>query len=549
VPHRYDAIVAPLERLGVRAMRDTITSYCDVVRAHAAALNRLNVYPVPDGDTGTNMASTLEAVVAELADTPGELSPTCRAIAHGSLMGARGNSGVILSQILRGLSTALEAAGELDPSAAAAALASAATSAYGAVLRPVEGTILTVVREAAAAAEHAARAGATLVEVLAAARARGDEALQRTPDLLPVLKAAGVVDAGGAGFLLLLDAALHVVDGRPVPTPAQDDGTDVLAHVPAHRADDAVADLRYEVMYFLDLADEHIEAFKRRWAGIGDSIVVVGGDGLWNCHVHTNDIGAALEAGLDDGGRPSKVTVTDLYDQVGYAQAFEHPVRPAATRCGVVAVAAGDGLTDLFRRLGVSRVVRGGRTMSPSTADLLDAVERAVAAEVVILPNDKNIVPVAEQVGGLATKRVRVVPTRSVAEAFAALVVYDGSLSVDVNAEAMATAGAGVASGEVTRAVRAAISPVGPVAAGDWLGLTDAGGIVAVADSVQEAAVALLATLVSDRHELVSVIEGVDAGAAATESILEWLADHRPDVTVEVHCGGQPLSAYVFGAE
>ncbi len=207
-----------MERLGADALRETITCFRDAVRAHARELDRLNVYPVPDGDTGTNMARTLDAVVTEMDAAPVELAATCRAVAHGSLMGARGNSGVILSQILRGLTSSFEQAVDVGPGAVAAALTSASAAAYEAVLRPIEGTILTVVREAAAAASIAADAGATLGDVLAAASRRAHEALQHTPELLPVLKEAGVVDAGAAGFVLLLDAALHVVDGRPLPT-------------------------------------------------------------------------------------------------------------------------------------------------------------------------------------------------------------------------------------------------------------------------------------------------------------------------------------------
>jgi len=552
--------VVTLERLGVEAIRDTIMSYRDSVRAHAATLNRLNVYPVPDGDTGSNMASTLDAVVAELAATPSELSPTCQAIAHGSLMGARGNSGIILSQILRGVTSAFETAGDGDPRTTASALAAGAAAAYAAVLRPMEGTILTVVREAAAAAERTAQAGGDLVAVLAAARARGFEALERTPELLPVLKSAGVVDAGGAGFLLLLDAALHVVDGRPVPEPDDDEAGDQAPARPHGSVNPDVSDLRYEVMYFLDLADAHIDEFRQAWGAIGDSIVVVGGDGLWNCHVHTNDIGVAIEVGLAHGGRPSKISVTDLFDQVASEHAAAEPsaaeeanesghlATAGSTVTSVVAVGAGDGLRMLFGRLGVACVVTGGAAMNPSTAELLDAVEAAPADEVVLLPNHRNVVPVAEQVDGLTTKHVVVVPTRSPAEALAALAVFDPVQSVHGNQAAMLAACDGMALGEVTQAVRSASSSVGPIAAGDWLGLTETDGVVVVASSVGEAAVGLLDAMVAD-HEVVSVIEGVGATSEVTESVVAWLGERRPDATVDVYEGGQPFSAYLFGAE
>ncbi|HEY3484789.1 MAG TPA: DAK2 domain-containing protein, partial [Ilumatobacteraceae bacterium] len=273
-----------LERLDVHALRSVVTTFRDTVKAHQAGINRLNVYPVPDGDTGTNMARTLDAVVAEMEGAPAELQATCDAISHGSLMGARGNSGVILSQIMRGMASTLREHAEGTSQRVADALTAAANGAYQAVLKPIEGTILTVVRRSAEAAREAAATGASLVDVLRAARAAGKAALDETPDLLPVLKDAGVVDAGGAGFLLFLDSALHVVDGEPLPEPEYGAGPvgeqfDAIAH--RHRADGGVdvSEQRYEVMYFCDLLDERIEDLKHKWGEIGDSIVVVGGDG------------------------------------------------------------------------------------------------------------------------------------------------------------------------------------------------------------------------------------------------------------------------------
>jgi DAK2 domain fusion protein YloV len=536
--------VATLERLGVVAIRETITTYRDAVWTHAAGLNRLNVYPVPDGDTGTNMASTLDAVVAEMALAPPELRPTCRAIAHGSLMGARGNSGVILSQILRGLTSSFEAAPAIDSEQLAAALERAAAEAYQAVLRPVEGTILTVVREAANAAERTARAGGTLLDVLSAARAQAQAALERTTELLPVLKAAGVVDAGGAGFVLLLDAALFVVEGRPLPEPPEP-GAGLSPSEPVVEAGEAGP--RYEVMYLLDLADEHVDELRRTWGDIGDSVVVVGGDGIWNCHVHTDDIGAAIEAGLAHGGRPSRVRVTDLFADLPGSPASADAA-PASTTA-VVAVAVGDGARDLLLRLGVAAVVTGGQTTNPSTAQLLDAVERVGADQVVLLPNNGNVVPVALQVDGLTAKDVHVVPTRSLPEALAALVAYDPVDAAGPNVERMTSASESVRTGEVTQAVRDAPTPAGPVAAGDWLGLIVGEGIVAVGASVTEVAVGLLDVLVGAEHELVTVLEGADASAESTATIEGWLAAHRPGVEVDRLRGGQPHYPYLFGVE
>ena len=548
-----------LERLGADHLRAVVTGFRDALRSHQDAVNRLNVYPVPDGDTGTNMALTIESVVTALDDAGPDMASTCKAISHGSLMGARGNSGVILSQILRGVAGEFAAHGGtgVDGAGVAEALAAAAEGAYGAVMRPVEGTILTVVRESAEGAAARVGAGpAPLVDVLDAARAAGQAALERTPELLPVLKEAGVVDAGGAGFLLLLDAALAVTAGRPLPEPPEAPaGVLELAGAHGEPGEGGVADLRYEVMYLLEARDEAVPAFKEVWAGIGDSIVVVGGDGIWNCHIHTDDIGASIEAAIEIG-RPRRIRVTDLLEQVeeerwvreGAQATAGDPVAPHDVVTAVVAVATGDGVRRIFRSLGVGSIVAGGQSMNPSTAQLLEAVRATGAAEVVVLPNNKNIVPVAEQLDALTDVTVRVVPTRGVAEGFAALLAYDPGSPADANAKEMAAASEAVRAGEVTRAVRASSCDLGPIAAGDWLGI-DRSGIVAVEGSLARATTALIDRLAGDADEMVTIIEGEGATAADTRRVTEWVREHRPGLEVEVHHGGQPLYPYLVGVE
>ena len=557
-----------LERLDVHTLRDVITTFRDTVRSHAGGLNRLNVYPVPDGDTGTNMARTLDAVVAEMETADADdLGATCDAISHGSLMGARGNSGVILSQILRGLASTMKEQAEGTGQKVAEALSAASTGAYQAVLKPIEGTILTVVRESAEAAKAASANDASLIDTLRAARAAGKLALDNTPELLPVLKDAGVVDAGGAGYLLLLDSALHVVDGEPLPVPDQQDGpTAAQLQAVASRSSGVdgeldVSEQRYEVMYFMDLVDDRIDDFKQGWGEIGDSIVVVGGDGIWNCHVHTNDVGAAIEVALDLQGRPKQIRVTDLFEEV----AEEHAHREASmtgdhVRAGagaglprvttaVVAVCSGDGLAELFANLGVQGIVTGGQTMNPSTAELLDVVEHVNADHVVILPNNKNIIPVAEQIGALTSKSVGVVATRTMPEALAALIVYDPEATCDTNVDEMTEAIESVQTGEITQAVRDSKSDAGPIAVGDWIGIVQGDGIVAVETSLDAAARALLDQLLADDGELLTIITGSGADFATTSTLEAWLADAHADVQVEVHAGGQPLYPYLFGVE
>jgi uncharacterized protein len=558
------------EHLGAAELRAVVVTYRDALAAHREPINRLNVYPVPDGDTGTNMALTLGSVCeATGAVEDDDLEAVCKAISHGSLMGARGNSGVILSQVLRGIAGVVAAAGGLDAATLAKALQAASDAAYQAVMRPVEGTILSVVRASADASVAAsAEDDANLLAVTERARAAAAEALSRTPEQLPVLAEAGVVDAGGAGFVLLLDALLHVLDGRALPEPAVGEGVvradAQLVHTTgeehdAHAGDGTVtAGTRYEVMYFLDAPDDAIPAFKDVWAGIGDSIVVVGGDGLWNCHIHTGDIGAAIEAALDVG-RPRRIRVTDLMEQVeeerwvreatGAGEVVEEPphVREPVTTA-VVAVAAGNGIKRIFYSLGVQGIVAGGQSMNPSTAELLEVVESVPADQVVILPNNKNIIPVAEQVAAHTGKTVRVVPTRGVAEAFAALMGYDPEAPADENAKELTELAANVVAGEVTQAVRDSTSDAGPIHAGDYLGLARH-GIVAVASTLTEATCSLLDELIVDGLEIVTLVEGEDATAADTRRITEWLAEEHPEVAVEVHQGGQPLYPYLFGIE
>ena len=558
--------MTPLAALAPAQVRGVMLAYRDVLRTHQQAVNRLNVYPVPDGDTGTNMALTLDAVASELARVGdgARMADVCRAVAHGSLMGARGNSGVILSQLLRGLAERWAAADVVGPADVAEALVVASHLADKAVVRPVEGTILTVARAAGAGASAGQSGGGGLVNVLESARVAAADALERTPQMLEVLARAGVVDAGGTGYLLLLDAFLTVADGRPLPEPEPEpDGAmapwppAALRDVAGYPGHDPVADLRYEVMYLLHAPDDAIADFREVWAGLGDSIVVVGGDGLWQCHIHTDDIGAAIEAALD-AGRPSGIRVTDLLEQVeeerwvregahGSETAPSQPPGPPPAT-GVVAVVTGEGIGRIFRSLGVHSQVVGGQSMNPSTEQILRAVEALGSDAVVVLPNNKNIRPVAEQVDDLTEKSVRVVPTGSLVEGFAALLAYDPASSVEENERAMTASARRVVPGEVTVAVRDAQTEVGPVRAGDWIGLSR-DGVVSAGSTVVAATCGMLERLARPEHELVTLIEGEGATAGDTRRITEWIHDEYPDIAVEVHHGGQPLYPYLLGIE
>jgi DAK2 domain fusion protein YloV len=550
--------VSALEELAPADLGRVVITYRDALRSHQDELNRLNVYPVPDGDTGTNMALTLESVVGELDSADG-MADVCRAVSHGSLMGARGNSGVILSQILRGLADTFAGLDEASGRDLVVGLRRATDAAYQAVLRPVEGTILTVVRAATEAVEAEHQGGEeSLAALLDRAGTAARAAVEQTPELLPVLKEAGVVDAGGLGFALMIDAFLAVVDGRPLPEP------EVVATPPAveaHIHGEDTASLRYEVMYLLEADDSTIPAFKDTWAALGDSIVVVGGDGMWNCHVHTNDIGAAIEAGIE-AGRPRSVRVTDLVDQVeeeqwvrdqtaaGPASGSEPPSASATERCttAVVAVAVGEGVRRLLNSLGVHAVVAGGQSMNPSTAQILDAIERCPSDSVIVLPNNKNIVPVAQQVHTLTARHVEVVPTQAVVEALAALVAYDPQATVDANAASMTEAVQRVRTGEVTQAVRDGVGDAGPIKEGDWIAVSR-DGVWVVEKTAADAAIRLVDRLVDDESELLTVLVGADAVTAETARLEEHVALAHPQLEIEVHEGDQPLYTYLVGVE
>ncbi|MDH4308475.1 MAG: DAK2 domain-containing protein [Acidimicrobiia bacterium] len=528
----------------VRRYHERLTDYRD-------ALNGLNVYPVPDGDTGTNMTLTMGSVV-DSVDSAESMSDVADVISRSSMMGARGNSGVILSQILRGLADSFRHASEVGVDELAAALDSASIAAYRAVQRPVEGTILTVLREAAEAAKSGGgTAGQDLSMLLRSVYDRAVVALENTPEMLPVLKQAGVVDAGGAGFLLLLASFLEVVTGADVELPER---------VLRARADldaievgqnNGIADLRYEVMFLLDCDEEGVERFRGEWEALGDSIVVVGGDGTWNCHIHTDHIGASIEAGIAVG-RPRDIRITDLAEQAGEHSmhgAFEPMESSLDAEVGIVSVAVGSGLVEVFRQLGAQGVVSGGQSSNPSTEDLLRVVDAIPAKKVIVLPNNKNIVPVAEQLDALSTKTVAVVPTRSVPQGVAAMVGYDpGGEDILSVMEDMAAAASSVVTGEVTQAVRDAVVEFGRISAGDWLGIAD--GTIVVADTDIETALrGLVASIYMMGAELITIYEGEGSSQATVKALEAWLGELHPDLEMSVIFGGQPLYPYLISIE
>ena len=540
--------VMALETLDSKSLANLMYCFSDALQGHKESLNSLNVYPVPDGDTGSNMAATLSSVVSEinsLEENPA-LENIIEAISHGSLMGARGNSGVIISQILRGFVSEIKSASkkDIDATLFSKALSAAASAAYEAVGNPVEGTILTVVRETAEATEKAVSEEHALLQVAEIAREAAKRSLDSTPELLPVLARAGVVDAGGSGFLLMLDSLLHIIDDRLMPEP----------EVVTVSADSLILDThddmsnsgtRYEVMYFLEAPDDSMPDFKKAWSEIGDSIVVVGGENIWNCHVHTNNIGAAVEAGISVG-KPYDIRVTDLFEEVAENH-HDHDIADPVG-CSVIAVANGDGIGQIFRSLGATLIVSGGQSMNPSTADLLKAVEATASEHVIILPNNSNIVAVAEQVDSQTSKTVRVVGTHTVTEGFASLLGYDPEATSEKNQTGMFQASQMVESGEITTAVRESKSEIGEIKKGDFLGLQK-GKVTVIAETIVEAAKNLLNEMIDDEHEIVTLVAGEDSNEKETDQIVAWVSAEHEELEVEVHEGGQPLYHYYIGIE
>ncbi|WP_343238428.1 DAK2 domain-containing protein [Streptomyces sp. SID13031] len=521
-------------------------------------IDELNVYPVPDGDTGTNLYLTWEAACEALPEGELTFAEAVQAFGRGALLGARGNSGVITSQLVRacGLRLAENLPRDQDTSsgvladarmseavAFADALVFAADAAYSAVAQPVEGTMLTVARQAANAALEAANDGQGLAEVCLAAVAAARVALTKTTEQLEVLRRAGVVDAGGAGLVVILGAMESVLSGRG---PAATSG--VPARVPPQEASipgEAGTDLdpdgpAYEVMYLLEAPDEQIGDFRQQLAGLGDSVVVVGGDELWNVHVHTDDVGATIELGIGIG-RPYRIRVTHFADM-----AHREPVPNRA----VIAVAAGDGLAALFTEAGAV-VVQGGPGRRCSTGELLKAIERSGAPEIVLLPNDNDSIAVAEAAATAARQdgiRVAVIPTRAQVQGLAAIAVHDPERSFDDAVVQLSAAAGQTRHGAVTIAVKDAWTMAGTCRIGDALGVVD-GDFTLITDDLKTAATGVVDRLLGGGGELMTVVTGREVDAELVDAVVRHVRRIRRDVDVVVYDGGQERYPLLIGVE
>jgi len=524
----------------------------DALAVHREAIDALNVYPVPDSDTGSNLYLTACAAREALRDSgAGDLPTAVAAYARGALLGARGNSGVILAEMLGAClrRVANAAPEERHARVFAEALGAASEASYAAVGMPVEGTMLTVCRAAAeAATKVAGEPRVRTRDALGAATVAAHEALDRTPDQLPVLAEAGVVDAGGQGLCVLLDAFETAITGRqPAPsTPRQAAHSAGVDH--AAGGDDAEPQSSgpsYEVMYLLDAEEAAIPALREALAPLGDSLVVVGGEGLWNVHVHVDDVGAAIEAGLE-AGRPHRIRVTHL------GQVADAPAHPAGAERGVVAVAAGPGLAELFREAGAV-VVEVSQERRASSRELLEAILACASTEVVVLPNDHLSLERAEVAARTAEAdhaiRVVVLPTVAQVQGLAALAVHEPGRSLGRDIIEMTATARHVRHGAVTVAIRQAITTAGPCEPGDVLGVVD-GDFVLVARTRVEVALDVLRRLLGAGGELVTLVSGADdEGGELAAACARWVEETHPTVSAVVYDGGQERYPLLLSVE
>jgi len=540
---------SPVTEFDAAVARAWLAAGVEALGAAREEIDELNVYPVPDGDTGTNLHLTVQSAVEAVGELPpdADRAAVLSAVARGALMGARGNSGVILSQMLRGFADALEG-GPGDAAAVSAALRHAADAAYAAVADPVEGTMLTVLRAAADATGGEAAGGDLGALVVVGARA-AREALERTPDQLEVLRQAGVVDAGGRGVCVLLDALEEVVTGvapdvRPQPRRQVSDagvGPDQTAEAQPGGGP------AYEVMFLLDAPAAEIPALRETLRPLGDSLVVVGGEPTWNVHVHVDDVGAAVEAGIV-AGRPHRIRVTHLLDTVHGGRVAADDLAPEGR--GVVSVVAGSGLGGLFTAAGAT-VVPGGPGRRASTAELLDGLRRAGARDLIVLPNDADSLAVAEAAAGQARDeglRVGVIPTRASVQALAALAVHDPLRRFEDDIVHMTAAAGHCRHGAVTVAAREAVTMAGVCREGDILGILD-GDFAIIGEATDAVACAVVDRMLGSGGELVTLVTGADADDDLADSVVSHLHRTRPEVDTVVYAGGQPRYPLLIGVE
>jgi uncharacterized protein len=531
--------------LSVGQARSVVLAGFSALEARKQEVNDLNVYPVPDGDTGTNLCLTVRSVVDDLRAAPDELgsAQVCEVIANGALMGARGNSGVILSQMVRGALEPFAVGEPLTIETVVSAFRRATDTAYRAVRKPVEGTMLTVIREAAEAAETvgAGVAHGTFIDAVLEA---GWNSVRRTPTLLKVLADAGVVDAGGYGLMVLIEGMAR--GGGSLP---REDASELARQPIMAVLEDSESEYTYCTSLLIDGHALDAATLEEALIPLGDSLLVVGTESQLKVHIHTNEPGTVLTMATMRG-LVREVEIDNMKHQTAAREARlrEHETPPPPGRTQVVAVVVGEGMKRLFRSMGAAYLVDGGQSMNPSAEELLRAVEATDSAEVILLPNNKNIVMAAEQAAKMSTVQVVVVPARSVQAGLSAMVAYDPEATVEQNGYDMAAAFGSLVTGEVTRAVRDSRVDAVQVREGEFIGLVD-DRVVVSDDDLARVVTTVASHLVDGGRELMTVLLGGGADAALAAEAVERLRGLYPQLELEVHEGGQPLYPLLLSAE
>ena len=544
-------------------------------------INELNVFPVPDGDTGTNMSMTIMSAAKEVAAmAEPDMKSLAKAISSGSLRGARGNSGVILSQLFRGFTKVIAEYDEIDVQVLSDAFEKAVETAYKAVMKPKEGTILTVAKGMAVRAVELSEEETTdLLAFCEEVIKEGDHVLSMTPDMLPVLKQAGVVDSGGQGLMQVMKGALDSLQGKeidysieaPEKQPAAETGS-TSYNIEAQAAQEIKFAYCTQFLIMLEkpISTRQETEFKEYLEGIGDSIVVVADDEIVKVHVHTNDPGLAMQRGLTYGSlttiiienmkleRDEKIsalkekemqseTIEDVEKQLKGEEVPKEQEPPK--EMGFISVSIGDGINEIFQGLGVDYIIEGGQTMNPSTEDMLNAIEKVNAKNIFILPNNKNIILAANQAASLVEdKKIIVIPTKTIPQGITALINYIPDSTPEENAERMSEELGTVKTGQVTYAVRDTVIDDKEIKQDDFMGIGDQ-GILSVGKELETTVLDMIEQLIDEDSAIVSIYYGEDAREDAANAIGEKITEAHPDVEVEVHYGGQPIYYYVISVE
>lgn len=526
-----------IEYIDAPLLKDMFVGAANLLEENKDMINALNVFPVPDGDTGTNMSLTMQAAVRELTNSKSKSIEEIRNIvSNGSLMGARGNSGVILSQILRGFSKALESKEKIDTLVFADALEKGANTAYRAVMKPIEGTILTVARESAEKASEIAKSETDIVSFLELVVEAGEVSLDKTPELLDILKESGVVDAGGKGFIMILKGMLCALNGEVVYKEA-----DSSVNFSNQTINNEDIEFGYCTEFIINNNKKNSESFAKEIKDIGDSMMVVEGDGFIKVHVHTNKPGVVLDKALEIG-ELIDIKIDNMRYQ--HRNNYEEELK----EYGFITVAMGDGIKNIFKDLNVDYIISGGQTMNPSTEDMLKAVDKINAKNIIILPNNSNIILAANQAKELSEKNITVLPTKTIPQGITSLLEFNEELDLGDNIENMTNAFERMKTSQVTFSVRDTTLDGVEIKKDDILGITD-GKLSLVGKDIKEVTLDLISKTLDEDSELITIFFGEETTEEQGKQIIDVLREKYSDLDIELIYGGQPIYYYLIAIE